>query len=233
MEIRSSPPSFDIPRYLSTLPQFSELDAADQQRLAKGCSLRRLQRGDMVQHAGAPCEAFHITVVGQIKLFALSAEGKEKVVEIVGPSGSFGEAPMFLDQPCLLSALALTDVLLLDVNRRILLDEIERNPSIAMCMLAGLSRRLHGMVRDVQSYALHSGLHRVIGYLLRESDGLATQAFTLSLPVSKATVASRLSLTPEYFSRVLHELETARLIAIDRRDIHVLDLARLAAYSPP
>jgi CRP-like cAMP-binding protein len=80
-------------------------------------------------------------------------------------------------------------------------------------------------------------MQRVIGYLLRDQrfdkgppgDG-ADVAATVSLPVSKATVASRLSLTPEYFSRVLHELEGAGLIAIDKRDIRNLDAKRLAGY---
>jgi CRP-like cAMP-binding protein len=48
--------------------------------------------------------------------------------------------------------------------------------------------------------------------------------------VSKATIASRLSLTPEYFSRVLHELEAEGLIAIDKRDVRILDVQRLASY---
>ena len=54
----------------------------------------------------------------------------------------------------------------------------------------------------------------------------------VSLPVSKSTVASRLSLTPEYFSRVLHELESAGLIEIEKRDIRILDANRLAMYQP-
>jgi len=51
---------------------------------------------------------------------------------------------------------------------------------------------------------------------------------TVSLPASKATISSRLSLTPEYFSRVLHELETQGLIEIDGRNIRILDARRLA-----
>jgi CRP-like cAMP-binding protein len=53
---------------------------------------------------------------------------------------------------------------------------------------------------------------------------------TVSLPVSKATIASRLSLTPEYFSRVLHELEADGLIEIDKREIRILDVARLTNF---
>jgi len=102
-------------------------------------------------------------------------------------------------------------------------------------MLAGISRRLHGLVHDVQAYALHSGMQRVIGYLLRDQvveDCATGEVITVSLPVSKATIASRLSLTPEYFSRVLHELEAAGLIRIDKRDIQILDARRLASFQP-
>ena len=52
----------------------------------------------------------------------------------------------------------------------------------------------------------------------------------MSLPASKATIASRLSLTPEYFSKVLHELESAGLIRIDKRDIHIVDRPGLANF---
>jgi CRP/FNR family transcriptional regulator, dissimilatory nitrate respiration regulator len=102
-------------------------------------------------------------------------------------------------------------------------------------MLAGISRCLHGLVHDVEAYALHSGLQRVIGDLLRDMEGMngaSHSTVTVSLPVSKATIASRLSLTPEQFSRVLHELESAGLIEIDKRDIRILDSKRLAAYQP-
>jgi CRP-like cAMP-binding protein len=99
-------------------------------------------------------------------------------------------------------------------------------------MLAGISRRLHGLVHDVQGYALHSGLQRVIGYLLRDHSESEDKSITVSLPVSKGVVASRLSLTPEYFSRVLHELEASGLIEIDKREIRILDTRRLAQYQP-
>lgn len=228
--------SFDLPRYLSVLPLFTDLSAPELQRLAQGCSLRRLSRGDTVFHVGQPCEEFHVTVTGQVKLFALSPAGQEKVIELVGPGHSFAEALMFTGRPYIINAQALTDTLLLSVSKHAVLTEIEHDSRFALRMLAGISRRLHGLVHDVQAYALHSGVQRVIGYLLRDQlveDCVSGEVITVSLPVSKATVASRLSLTPEYFSRVLHELEDAGLIEVDKRDILILDPQRLAAYTSP
>jgi len=220
--------SFDTARFLRRLPLFSDIDEAAIARLAPACSLRRHERGEMVFHVGDPCDAFFVTVTGQVKLFVIAPNGNEKVIELIGPGHSFAEALMFLGKPCLVNAQVLADATLVAVPRQAVVDELEADARFAMRMLAGLSRRLHGLVQDVQAYALQSGVQRVVGYLLRdlaEGDGA-----TVSLPVSKATVASRLSLTPEYFSRVLHELEARGLIAIDRRDICIPDAAALAAY---
>ena len=108
-------------------------------------------------------------------------------------------------------------------------DEIERDPAFARKMLAGLSRRLHGLIGDVESYSLRSGTERVIGYLLRhdEDSAQANDPNVVTLPASKSVVASRLNLTPEHFSRVLHELSEKGLISVDGREIRILDVAKL------
>ena len=225
--------TFDLPRYLSVLPLFTDLNRPELERLALGCQLRRLSRGDTVFRVGEACEEFHVTVTGQVKLYALSPAGQEKVIELVGPGNSFAEALMFTGKPYIVNAQALTDTLLLTVKKEAVVGEIERDPRFAMRMLAGISRRLHGLVHDVEAYALHSGMQRVIGYLLRDQvveDCATGEVVIVSLPVSKATIASRLSLTPEYFSRVLHELEAAGLVRIDKRDVHILDPKSLADY---
>jgi len=224
---------FDLPRYLAILPLFSDLSQLERERLVQGCQLQRLARGDMVFRVGEECSAFYVVVTGKVKLYVASPSGQEKVIELIGPSHSFAEAMMFLNMPCILNGQALADSLLLRVSKKVVFGEIERDPRFSMNMLAGISRRLHGLVRDVEGYALHSGMQRLIGYLLRDvqhDDIVNKGALTVSLPFSKATIASRLSLTPEYFSRVLHELEAESLIEIDKREIRILDVQRLASY---
>ena len=247
---------FDVARYLANLPLFQETTPQELQRLAAGCRLRRFGRGEAIFRVGMPCEEFHVTVMGQVKLFAISPAGQEKVIEIAGPGITFAEALMFTERPYIINAQALSDTLLLSVGKDAVVDEIERDPRFALRLLGGISRRLHGLVHDVQAYSLHSGMQRVIGYLLsslpEESartlptlEAYAGQgcapvstaarpviALKVSLPVSKATIASLLSITPEYFSRVLRDLETEGLIHIDKRDILIPDAMRLANYTP-
>jgi CRP-like cAMP-binding protein len=224
---------FNIPRYLSLQPLFTDIDSAELERLAGGCELRRVSRGEDIFRVGQPCREFHICVTGQVKLYAVSAAGAEKVIDIISPGQSFAEALMFTGAPYIVNAQALTDALLLSVKKEAVEAEIAADSRFALRMLAGISRRLRGLVHDVEAYTLCSGVQRVIGYLLRDIAADKDQPVTVSLPVSKATIASRLSLTPEYFSRVLHELESAGLVRIDRRDVHILDAQALANYRSP
>jgi CRP-like cAMP-binding protein len=213
---------------------FADMTPDELRRMAaKGCRLQRLFRAEDIFRVGANCTEFHVVVTGQVKLFVLASNGAEKVIELIGPGQSFGEAPMFLGKPHIVNAQVLCETLLLCIAKTAVMDEIQRDPRFSLRMLAGVSNRLHGMINDVESYCLHSGMQRVIDYLLRDhmvQDKVADQAITISLPVSKATIASRLSLTPEYFSRVLHELEDEGLIEIDRRDIRILNTQCLARY---
>ena len=227
---------FNVPRYLSTLPMFTALGQDEIERLSSGAHLQRTERSGLVFQAGEMCHSLHLLVLGQVKLFALASSGVEKVIELCGPGQCFGEAFMFLGTPATVSAQALADSLVLSIDRDTVMAEVERDGRFALSLLNGMSRRQHRLMRDVESYSLHSGVERVIDYLIR-GDGDAIEgpssglgSATVSLPASKAAIASRLSLTPEYFSRVLHDLSLAGLIEVDRREIQIPDTARLATY---
>jgi CRP-like cAMP-binding protein len=216
--------------FLSRLPLFEELAADELDRIAAGTTELHVPRGEIVVNRGDPCVGFHLVVYGQVKLAFLSPQGGEKVVEIVAPGYSFGEALMFMGKPYIVMAQTLADSLLLHVSKKVVFDEIERDPAFARKMLAGLSRRLHGLISE--AYTMQSGTERVIGYLLRQ-DELSAQSndpYVLTLPTSKAVVASRLNVTPEHFSRILHDLSERALISVEGREIRILDAAKLRDY---
>jgi CRP/FNR family transcriptional regulator, dissimilatory nitrate respiration regulator len=218
--------------FLENLPLFKEMAAEEVDRIAAGTRELHVSRGQTIFHRGDPCAGFHIVVYGQVKLAFVSSQGAEKVVEIIGPGHSFGEALMFMEKPYVVSAQALADSLLLHVSKQTVFDELTRDPGFARRMLAGLSRRMHGLLTDVEAYSLRSGAQRVIGYLLRNeasTEGADTPQ-PVTLPVSKAVLASRLNLTPEHFSRILHELADEGLITVSGREITIPDLGKLRAY---
>jgi CRP-like cAMP-binding protein len=214
--------------FLSVLPLFSDLAPEDLGEIAAGTTERKVARGEIVFHRGDPCLGFYTVVYGQVKLAFTSPQGGEMVVEIIGPGHSFGVALMFMEKPYIVSAQVLADSLLLHVAKSAVFSSIERDPKFARRMLAGMSRRLHGLISDVEAYSLSSGTQRVIGYLLKGEDFKNGDQFRLE--VSKTVIASRLNLTPEHFSRILHDLSARKLIAVNGREITILDVQRLRDY---
>jgi CRP-like cAMP-binding protein len=222
----------DIPALLARLPLFSALTPAQIEPIAAAARERRLAKGEMLFQKGDPAKGFFVVVSGQMKLAFPSAQGNEKVVEIIGPQQSFGEAVMFMDRPFPVFAEALLDTLLIHIGKDAVFRLIEADPSFARRMLAGLSMRLHSLIADVESYSLRSSAQRVIGYLLQHGpdEDRSEGKIDVTLPTSKQVIASRLNLTPETLSRIFHDLTEAGLIEVHGRQITVPDLQRLRQF---
>src|SRR5574343_462716 len=211
----------NIEALLTHIPLFNGLAPEEITRIAKGTREIHATKGEILFHKGDPCNGFHLLVYGQIKLAFTSSQGSEKVDEIISQGQSFGEAVMFMEKPYIVFAQALTDSLLLHISKAAVFEELQRDHNLCRKMLAGMAMRLHQLMNDVESYSLHSGKQRIIGYLLREmpEDSLNSANVSITLPTNKGVIASRLNLTQEHFSRILHELTDLKLIVVEGRKI--------------
>jgi CRP-like cAMP-binding protein len=214
--------------FLASVPLFKALDAATLARLAAATTRRTLERGEMLFRKGDPATGMYVVVYGEIKLMSITPARGSRLTGIVGPGRSFGEPVMFLERPALVDAQAAGDALLLHLPKQSVFDEIERNPKLALRMIAGLSQRVESLVRELDHQALGSGRERFIAYLLHQGRGQdRTAPLVVTLRAAKAEIASQLNLTPEHFSRILHELVTAGLLQVQGRRITVPDPNRL------
>jgi len=222
----------DIPLILSRLPLFQNLTAVQVGHIATDARLLNVPKGEVLFRKGDEAHGFFVVIGGHIKLAFASDQGNEKVVEIIGPRQSFGEAVMFMGCPYPLYAQALSDAYILKIGKVIVFDLIATDTSFARAMLAGLSRRLHSLIEDLEAYSLRSGTQRTIGYLLQQcaDEDQTKDESSVTLPISKQVLASRLNLTPETLSRVLHDLAAANLIEVHGRQITIHGLQRLRDF---
>jgi len=224
----------DIKTLLASQPLFSGLPPESIARIAQDVRDLRATKGEVLFNRGDECKGMHLVLIGQIKLSFISPHGQEKIVEIIRPNHVFGEAVMFMERPYVVSAQALTDSWLLFFPKATIFNELERDPLLARKMLAGLSMRLHQLISDIEGYSLHSGKKRIISYLLQEVSSdtppNGDHALTIKLAINKNTIASRLSMTQEHFSRILHELAELGLIAVQGKEIYIPDIRKLHQY---
>jgi CRP-like cAMP-binding protein len=214
---------------LEAAPTFAPIPNEALRWIAGGCHTRTARRGQVLCKKGESLSGFFVLVGGRVKLSILSVDGAERVLDVVLPGRTFGEAAAFLDQPCPLHAEALMDSRLVFVDRNRVREAIARWPDVAHLMLAIVATRAQRLISDLEACCLHSASQRVAGLLLRDavSDPLQPDAARVSLPAAKTVIASSLNLSAETFSRELHALARQGLIEVTRREIRIPSLLRL------
>lgn len=196
-------------------------------RLAASSTLLSLPRGKPLCRSGERCAGLYIVVSGRIMLSVGAPQGARKVIELLGPGDHVGLAAAVHGVPEAVAAETLTDSMLLLIPRAALLDCAADNAGFALQLVAALSRQVCGLIADIEAFSLRSGRERVANYLLQLAAASGARPRPVTLPAKKSIIASRLSLTPEYFSRMLHELIAAGAVAVNGRQITVLDPGRL------
>ncbi len=224
-------PALKLHEFLPRLPLFSELNSEDLEHVVSAAHIREFDRGDILFLSGEKPDGMYCVLEGQIKLALTSPSGAEKIVDIMGPGRSFAEALMFYDRPSPVTAQAVKKSAVAFIPGRVILGAIQHSDLFARRMLAGLSARLHHLIADLEMLCLQSSMQRVIGALLSEVPAQQVAgALRVQLPANKNLIASRLNLTPETFSRALHELSDEGLIAMEGKEITILNLERLKRY---
>src|SRR3990167_328884 len=93
-----------IQTFLANVPPFRELAAEEIDGIAEQTKSLHVDRGTVLFQRGQPSEGFYVVIFGQVKLSFISKAGDEKVVDLLGPGQSFGEAVMFAEKPHVVTA---------------------------------------------------------------------------------------------------------------------------------
>ncbi|MCF7977827.1 MAG: Crp/Fnr family transcriptional regulator [Chromatiaceae bacterium] len=202
-------------------PLLSQLTETQLQRVVSHALKRQLEEGEWLFAQGDAASRFYLVEAGQIRLFRIAAEGAEKVIEIVSPGQTFAEALMFLSAPRYpVSAAALEPTTLIAIDTSDFAAMLRESVDTCFVVLGALSQRLRALIGEIDILTLHTARSRVARYLLSHCPA-ERRAFALEIP--KSVLASRLSITPETFSRVTKQLMTEGVISVNGGHITIHD----------
>lgn len=183
---------------------------------------KNVNSGELIFSDGDPGNGFYITAEGLIKIYKVSAEGKEQILHMFGPGEPFGEVPVFSGHAFPANAEAVKKSQLLFFPRDAFVRLITENPSLALNMLAILSKRLRHFTVQVENLSLKEVPARLAGYFLLISEEQKNME-TVSLNISKGQLASFLGTIPETLSRMLKKMSDQGLIEVEGRNIRLID----------
>ncbi|MGB5600528.1 MAG: Crp/Fnr family transcriptional regulator [Thiothrix litoralis] len=214
---------------LSAFDCFTCLPPEQRQHLlhnAHPISVPRLQR--LVEIEDQQAGVFCLTA-GRIRLGIIANNGHERTIDVVFPGETFGEAGIFHPPEAPLYAQAIIPSDLLCISREAILSGIQQWPEMGSVFLKLACARINQLLAGMYVCCLRNAPQRVNDYLLQNAHPVGNSRVqgVVSLIASKSVVASSLNLTPETFSRALHNLSEKGLITVERTSIHVHNLEKL------
>jgi CRP/FNR family transcriptional regulator len=217
---------------LRRVPYFAALPDDLLDELALAATERRVARGQIIFVEGEPCAGLHVVAQGQVRVYKLSPQGREQVLQQIGPSETFNEVAVWDGGANPASAMAATDAAILVLQRAAVHRLALERPEFAWALLESIAQRTRHLVLVVEDLALRSVKARVARLLLAEAERTEERdALRRDQMITQAEMAARLGTVREMIGRALRDLADAGLIEFDRHRIVIVDRAGLVEIS--
>lgn len=205
---------------VSLVPLFNHLDIEDQRKVNGLTRHRVVAKGEQIFSPDGEAQLV-ILARGALKVYQLSASGKEQLLRIVEPGGYEGENQLFgaANTASFGEALVPSEVCVLRQTDFTKL--LEEYPKIALKLLKINAEKSLRTEQQTQFLAMEKVEERLAAYLLDLS--LVANSETITLPMKMKELAAFLGTTPETLSRKFKLLEAQDLIVRDKKQITILD----------
>lgn len=217
------------PSRIGQIPLFEDVGDDVRRRLADAAADVSIAAGEDLFRLGEPATHFYFVESGCVQLSRTSPGGDEKVIAVVEPGRTFGEALMFKagDHGYPVNARAIQDTGLIAFAMPGVRAILRESAETCFAIMASMSVRLHELVIQIDEITLHNATYRLVNYLLDQLPAEAEHARDIQLAIPKLVIASRLSIQPETFSRILARLRRDGLIDAEGAHIVLKDVPGL------
>lgn len=193
-------------------------------RLAGLSGIQRIGKGSTLFREGERAHFVHALVEGNVTLVSETCQD-ETILDFIGPGEIILVPPALLELPYMVTAKAMTDLLVVMIPAKDFrqMAETELGLAVAMNRLQAVHWRL--LVRQLTQTRSRDADARLIRYLV-DNAGASAGPASFRLPGTKQELAAHLGITPATLSRSLKRLG-ALGVTTSGSQIQIADIARL------
>lgn len=237
----------NVATWLETTLIFRGLSPKQRQALTQIAQLQHFKKGEQIFRQDQEATGFYVVQTGRVKVFQMSANGKEQILNIFTEGDNFADVPALDGQSFPASAAALEPADLIFFPRYPFLDFLHHSPDVAVKMLISLSSHLRHLAQLVEQLSFKSVPQRLATYLLNLGDTPSDTVLdtfhdtaavsrsihpeTVYLDLTKSQLAARLGTIPATLSRAFYQLSSDGIIEIAGPKVTILDRDRLISLS--
>ena len=219
---------------LKQVPYFGSLPLGRVRELAAGLPERHYRAGDVISRKGDRCEGLCIVLSGRVRTVITSEDGREQVLKVFGPGRTFGDIPVFDDEPNPADAVAVTESTIAVVPQAEILGLLRRHPDLCIDVIRLFASRLRAYKQVIEDLALRTVVARVARLLVDHARGahtLVEESANRRLDYTQDEIAAMVGSVREVVQRALKALEHAGLVESERGRIHVIDAEALSTWT--
>lgn len=210
---------------------FQGVEPAAIQALTKQLQPVDFPRGYVIFNEGEPGDRLFIIISGKIKIGRRSADGRENLLTIMGPSDMFGELSIFDPGPRTSTATTVTEVRAVSMDRASLLAWIDHRPEISQQLLRVLARRLRRTNNNLADLIFTDVPGRVAKALLQLAQRFGTQeagSLRVTHDLTQEEIAQLVGASRETVNKALADFASRGWLRLEGKTVLILDPERLA-----
>jgi CRP-like cAMP-binding protein len=203
---------------------FGGLDPAALSSLGERAIERTYKKGQLLVYQGDPGDSVFVVESGLIKVMVTSEEGEEMVLVTLRPYDTLGELSLVDGGPRSASAEALEPTRVLVITRAVLLELLERHPSLMDALLRSLGslvRRLTEQAADLVFLDIHERMAKLLLTLADERGEKAGAEILLDLNLTQADLAAMVGGSRQSVNQTLRSFESRGYLQIEGRVIRL------------
>ncbi|MGR8934566.1 MAG: Crp/Fnr family transcriptional regulator [Gammaproteobacteria bacterium] len=203
---------------LENIALFAFLSPEAREKLASGTHTLSFSRGSLLVSQGEISDSLYMVLSGKLKVFNSNEDGREVLLNYLGPGDAFGELALLDGEPRSASVMSMENSRVALLSRQFFLQCLRQNPDIAFELLQLLSKRIRNLTDRVSDLALLDVYGRIANTLTSlaetQEDGRLMTGMVTHQELSSMVGASR-----EMVTRILNDLKRGGYIATENHRI--------------
>ncbi|MGM8216102.1 Crp/Fnr family transcriptional regulator [Bacillaceae bacterium W0354] len=223
------------PDFYRKCPIFRGLTEEELWKIADISIEKRFDKNEYIFHEGDERKDVFFIVTGLIKIFKISENGEEQIINILHSNEMFPHAGFFEDSPYPATAETLTEVTVLAVPIERFEELLVQRPGTSIKVMREVGKKLIEIQERLRSIQTQDVSQRIIATLVQFAYELGEReenstVVHLHIPITNAELASLVGVSRETVNRVFNKLKKDGIMTYNRQEITIHCIEGLKSY---
>jgi len=196
--------------------QFSRLDDATIRFFEKAAARKKFPKNTILLSKGDKSDSIYILCSGKAKAIARDEQGKEIVLDVIGPGEYFGEMAALDGGPRSATIVTKEPTEVLIISKDDFQNSLSSNPDLMFNLVRVLLERLRKADEKIESLALMNVYGRVASFLMQSAEPQGAK-WVIRESFTHQEIADMVGSSRETVSRTMRELQDAGDISIEKK----------------